>query len=58
MPADSAHITRLLKAWVQGDSAALDRLTPLVYDELRRLARSYMRKERALGRLSSGYRPE
>ena len=46
MPADSAHITRLLKAWGQGDSAALDRLTPLVYDELRRLARSYMRKER------------
>ena len=46
MPAESAHITRLLKGWGHGDSAALDRLTPLVYDELRRLARSYMRKER------------
>ena len=47
MPADSAHITRLLKAWGQGDSAALDRLTPLVYEELRRLAHSFMRRERA-----------
>jgi RNA polymerase sigma factor (TIGR02999 family) len=36
----------LLKAWGRGDSAALDRLTPLVYDQLRRMARSYMRSER------------
>ena len=35
----------MLKAWGRGDSAALDRLTPMVYDELRRLARRYMRKE-------------
>ena len=41
----SAEITRLLKAWGRGDAAALDRLTPLVYEELRRLARNYMRKE-------------
>jgi RNA polymerase sigma factor (TIGR02999 family) len=46
MPSDPANVTRLLKAWSQGDSAALDRLTPLVYEELRRLARSYMRRER------------
>jgi RNA polymerase sigma factor (TIGR02999 family) len=46
-PTDSAEITGLLKAWGNGDAAALDRLTPIVYDHLRRLARSYMRKERA-----------
>jgi RNA polymerase sigma factor (TIGR02999 family) len=45
MQTTSAEITRLLKAWGRGDAAALDRLTPLVYEELRRLARSYMRKE-------------
>jgi RNA polymerase sigma factor (TIGR02999 family) len=42
---ESAEITRLLKAWGQGDSGALDRLTPLVYEELRRMAGGYMRKE-------------
>ena len=45
-PAESAEITRLLKAWGGGDSTALDRLTPLVYEQLRRMARSYMRTER------------
>ena len=45
--AKSAEITTLLKAWSCGDSAALDRLTPLVYDELRHLAHRYMRHERA-----------
>jgi len=45
MRANSGEITQLLKSWRQGDSAALDRLTPLVYEELRRLARNYMRKE-------------
>ena len=39
--------TGLLKAWSGGDSAALERLTPLVYDQLRRMARRYMRQERA-----------
>ena len=43
----SADISRLLKAWGTGDQTALDHLTPLVYDELRRMARRYMRRERA-----------
>jgi RNA polymerase sigma factor (TIGR02999 family) len=47
VPAKSAEITTLLKAWSRGDSAALDRLTPLLYDELRHLAQRYMRHERA-----------
>jgi RNA polymerase sigma factor (TIGR02999 family) len=42
----SGDISRLLKAWSTGDQGALDRLTPLVYDELRRMARRQMRKER------------
>jgi len=41
------EITQLLLAWSKGDREALDRLFPLVYAELRRLAKSYMRKERA-----------
>jgi len=45
-PRESAEITRLLKAWGRGDAAALDRLTPLVYERLRRMARGYMRNER------------
>ena len=39
--------TELLRAWSEGDRAALDRLMPLVYNELHRLARRYMRQERA-----------
>jgi RNA polymerase sigma-70 factor (ECF subfamily) len=39
-------ISTLLCAWSNGDQTALERLTPLVYDELRRLARRYMRRER------------
>jgi RNA polymerase sigma-70 factor (ECF subfamily) len=38
--------TRLLSQWRAGDQAAFDRLLPIVYDELRRLASSYMRAER------------
>jgi len=45
-PEESVEITLLLRAWGRGDSAALDRLTPLVYERLRRMARSYMRTER------------
>jgi RNA polymerase sigma factor (TIGR02999 family) len=41
-----ANFTQLLTEWRSGHPQALDRLTPLVYDELRRLARSYMRAER------------
>jgi RNA polymerase sigma factor (TIGR02999 family) len=40
-------ITRLLNDWSAGDDAALERLTPLVYDELRRLAASYLKAERS-----------
>ena len=47
MPPESPEITVLLKAWASGDAAALNQLTPLVYEELRRLARRYMRNERA-----------
>jgi RNA polymerase sigma factor (TIGR02999 family) len=43
----SSEITTLLKAWSGGEAAALDRLTPLIYDELRQLADRYMRHERA-----------
>src|SRR6476646_6140516 len=38
--------TRLLTEWRAGNDAALDRLIPLVYDELRELARRYLRRER------------
>jgi RNA polymerase sigma-70 factor (ECF subfamily) len=41
-----ANFTQLLTEWRSGNPRALDRLTPLVYDELRRLARNYMRAER------------
>jgi RNA polymerase sigma factor (TIGR02999 family) len=41
-----ANFTQLLTDWRSGQPQALDRLTPLVYDELRRLARGYMRGER------------
>lgn len=40
------EITSLLKAWGRGDPTAFDRLTPLVYEQLRQLAAGYMRKER------------
>ena len=43
---ESADITRLLIAWERGDPDAFDRLTPLVYDQLHRMARGYMRNER------------
>jgi RNA polymerase sigma factor (TIGR02999 family) len=41
------EVTSLLIRWRSGDRAALEQLTPLVYDELRRLARSYLRRERS-----------
>jgi RNA polymerase sigma factor (TIGR02999 family) len=41
-----ANFTQLLTDWRSGHPHALERLTPLVYDELRRLARKYMRAER------------
>lgn len=41
-----SEVTQLLQQWSAGRAEALDRLMPLVYDELRRLAASYMRRER------------
>lgn len=47
IPASPPHeVTQLLVAWSNGDKTALDRLMPLVYNELRRLARHYMNRER------------
>lgn len=40
-------VTQLLVDWSNGDQAALDKLMPVVYDELRRLAGNYLRRERA-----------
>ena len=46
MTATTSHeITQLLLAWSGGDQTALDKLVPLVYEELRRLARRYMNRE-------------
>lgn len=39
-------LTGLLLEWAEGDKAALDRLTPLVYDEIRRIAHRYIQRER------------
>jgi RNA polymerase sigma factor (TIGR02999 family) len=44
--ASRADLTGLLIKWRQGDAAALDRLIPLAYAELRRIAHRYMRDER------------
>jgi RNA polymerase sigma factor (TIGR02999 family) len=40
------QVTQLLQAWNLGDEAALEGIIPLVYEELRRLAHNYMRRER------------
>ena len=48
MPQSSpTDVTDLLRAWSNGDGSAFERLVPLVYQELRSLARRYMRQERA-----------
>ena len=44
-PVKQHEITELLEQWSGGNQSALDRLYPLVYEELRRLARSYMKRE-------------
>ena len=41
------EVTRLLLAWSRGDESALEKLIPLVYEELHRLAHGYMDRERA-----------
>jgi RNA polymerase sigma factor (TIGR02999 family) len=42
-----ASVTQLLSEWSGGNRAALDTLLPLVYDELRRIARNHLRRENA-----------
>jgi RNA polymerase sigma factor (TIGR02999 family) len=44
-PALQSDVTELLHAWSEGDASALERLTPLVYQELHRVARLYMKQE-------------
>ena len=53
MPAEGAlgvqateHVTRLLLQWSEGDASARDQLMPLVYNELHKLARAHLRRER------------
>jgi RNA polymerase sigma-70 factor, ECF subfamily len=48
MALPSTHeVTQLLKAWTTGDKQALEKLTPLVYEQLHRVARRYMAGERS-----------
>jgi RNA polymerase sigma factor (TIGR02999 family) len=46
MTASPKDVTQLLADWSHGDREALDKLMPLVYDELRRVASHYLRRER------------
>jgi len=43
----NGDVSALLRAWSDGDQRAIQALTPIVYDELHRLARHYMRRERS-----------
>jgi len=45
-PPEVGEVSSLLRAWGDGDQGALEKLTPIVYDELRRLARRHMKGER------------
>ena len=45
-PPPRGEVSQLLRAWSEGNRSALDKLTPIVYDELRRLARRYVKRER------------
>lgn len=45
-PVPAGEVTQLLRQWSAGDAAALEKLLPLVYDELRRRAGAYLRQER------------
>jgi RNA polymerase sigma factor (TIGR02999 family) len=45
-PAPPSEVTGLLRAWANGDAGALEKLTPAVYEELRRIAKRYTRRER------------
>jgi len=46
MPEPARAVSELLTSWARGDTRARDELLPLVYDELRRVARGYLRRER------------
>ena len=43
---DKSQVTQLLEIWRDGDNGAFDRLLPLVYNNLRQVASSYLRQER------------
>jgi RNA polymerase sigma-70 factor, ECF subfamily len=45
-PLDPAAVTMLLERWNLGDAKAVEKLLPLIYEELRSIARSYMSRER------------
>jgi RNA polymerase sigma factor (TIGR02999 family) len=45
MPGGSGDVTQLLLDWSDGDESARERLMPLVFDELRRIARRYLQRE-------------
>lgn len=47
MASTSGNVTQLLMEWRNGDRQALDALIPIVYDELRAIARRYMNRERS-----------
>ena len=51
--ASPEEVTGLLLAWNKGDQTALDKLLPLVYEELHRLAHRYMSRERGLHTLQT-----
>lgn len=46
MMASTSSVTELLNDWQGGDRTALEKLTPLIYDELKRIAHRYMQRER------------
>jgi DNA-directed RNA polymerase specialized sigma24 family protein len=46
MPPTGPEVTELLHSWSRGDAAALERLVPLILDDLRRIARRHLRGER------------
>ena len=45
-PSPPGEVTQMLRRWSSGDQTVVERLTPMVYDELRRLAETYMHRER------------
>ena len=47
MPHSTHHVSQLLTSWQQGDESALDALVPLVYSELRKIARRHLWRQRA-----------